>query len=285
MAPDSESLASPMASWDQADGAMLSSPLSTAGPTRSCCGRKKHSPAGPVPTAQGDIQILAKRTIQQPLSIQSPAIIPITAPLSTPSDQPHATHRVSDVSTEMMDCLCGPDCVCLGCTKHGNKTSDDGHLPGTQGMDCPVDCPSCIDNEHGGAWPTSSFYPASNHQWNASTSGSRSFTFYPSLSTNPHAQYASTSMSESDMMGGEDTLASLNFGAGLDWLLDPDAEGDYDPDLDAEGSPNPDYIDLPAFTIEESGPSSATKTHPQVEADPKSQINHQMECCTNKECC
>ncbi|KAG8765771.1 hypothetical protein FRC15_006763 [Serendipita sp. 397] len=267
------------------DPVTLSSPPACAEQKRSCCSGKKLTQVpsfSAVPQREsGAPQSLLGRTIQQPISISSLPNAPIAGPPIISPMHSRAPENISDPSNEMMECLCGPACVCLGCTKHGNYASGEADRQPSQGMDCPADCPSCIDNEHGAAWPTSSFHPSSN-QW---TSGG-AFSFYPSVPTTVFAPQASTSTSSAPRLLADDTLAVLNFSKSLDWLLDPDAEGDYDIDLDAEGSPNPEYIDLPSFAthMDTTDSTKPTKTPPAA-SDSETQQKHQMKCCTDRTCC
>jgi hypothetical protein len=123
---------------------------------------------------------------------------------------------------EVMACLCGPSCLCNGCTKHRPYGDADGTGDANGcGIGCPPDCPSCSNNEDGFVWPSSSIRgPSSDRLRFVSSVGPR-----PTL---PHARgYSGIPDSFFESMSG----------------LDMD-EG-YDDELDAEGSPDPMYITLP----------------------------------------
>ena len=152
---------------------------------------------------------------------ETPVELP-TSPKPSSSKLSHTPHG--------MDCLCGPGCLCLGCTKHQRNPDADTHT--TESGNCPPDCPSCIDNQSGAAWPGS----LSSHP--------KPGVFAPlpaqKLVTSSSSWFAPSSTSHN-------------------YELDLDAEGEYDDELDAEGSPDPEFCNLLEYA-EIPPPAKAGKT-------------------------
>jgi hypothetical protein len=183
-------------------------------PARSCC-RK----------ATSSSQSTSDDKVEEELSVKK-ATTSLSAARSPPSSlgleflqpqalaQSHITPGPPRSSSQSvshgMDCLCGPACLCLGCTKHQqNRDGDDDS--NMHSGDCPPDCPSCVDNKFGAAWPASSG------------------TFAPLLGR--------TAVGLSNWFGFS-TMAQNS-------ELDLSAEGEYDDEMDAEGSPDPEFCKLP----------------------------------------
>lgn len=202
------------------------------GPSRTCCCRKsaKHS-RSPSLQSSGDASALVQPAVD-PSSVTSALSLQTTVPqlatgISAHSSVP-ATSPVDEETSpidEEMACHCGPSCLCQGCTKH----SPYGDSKGTgnsvvHGMGCPPDCQSCT-NENG-------FVLAST---------SRSCGRHAFNPTKGRQQPGPSHFSHETKM--------LTFGSAM--------EGYWDDELDAEGSPDPDYIMLPDVLT--------TETHKGVE--------------------
>jgi len=110
--------------------------------------------------------------------------------------------------------------MCFGCTKH--RPYGDEEVTGDTVMHepgCPPDCPSCSNMEDGFAWPSTSTRNT--------------------LSFNQSAGQIQKSLSHSIHTT---KIPGVSFSANMD-------EG-WDDELDAEGSPDPDYVSLPDVSTE-----------------------------------
>lgn len=94
-------------------------------------------------------------------------------------------------------------------------------------MHCPEGCPSCVDNSHGLEAPPRSHLGVMEYESGATARFSLGG-FTSNVSTNEYSTW-----------------------------YNMDAEGEYDDELDAEGSPDPDYCPLPLIDEQEHGKTVA----------------------------
>jgi hypothetical protein len=195
------------------------SPTDRIRPARSCCSQKASSPSQS--NSHDNVEELPSKTEITPLSAAKSPPSSLGLELLHPQTPmqsyvtPGSPKSSSQSVSHGMDCLCGPACLCLGCTKHQQNLDGDTDAV-MHSADCPPDCPSCVDNSCGAAWPTS----------HASTSG----TLAPLLGRR-------TAVGPSSWFGPSATTQNFD--------LDLGAEGEYDDEMDAEGSPDPEFCQLP----------------------------------------
>lgn len=218
----------------------------TCAPVRSCCSRKPTTGSVPKTAASSHANV-------------TPGAIP------SPGFQSGLVLQTQP-AVEYMECLCGPGCQCVGCAQHNQGDSESMVH---DGMSCPVDCPSCVDNTHGAAWPSSFAHPSSN---GSSMYGSmpNTFTFHQDMSVDQLPLSLDVDLSNLGVMSSWDAQAI--------WSALTETSGD---DIDADGSPNPDYIPLP-----EEGVLRATipKNTSSVSAIAENN-SRPLACCVTKTCC
>ena len=191
-------------------------------PIRSCCANKRKRAisehgARASSTKAGALFTPAaasssSREPVQPLHI-STKFVPLPIFLSPPTAIATASNTITESEQELMEwtCQCGARCLCLGCKRHqGEYASDE------PGVLCDENCPTCMDNELGPEMPTMNgglglvgVRPHHRRAHSLSASGT-------SLDVASFAAYE------------EDTGAGLG---DLGWE-------------DAEGSPDPDFLEL-----------------------------------------
>jgi hypothetical protein len=222
-------------------------PSAGAGPIRSCCARKKamHSRSSSITGVSTVISLSVEQTSQE---IQNRLVAvsgnkPITSTpsmegsssmrdvlLSTNEVQTNTSHDVLVLDQdEAMECLCGPTCLCLGCKTHRHHGDDIISELGSHAFGCPPDCPSCIDNECG---------PVLLTTYLGSATSSAYYTQDEGIS---NVDLGGSSLSQMREVGWRPALSPK---PEWDWkeLLEDDEE------LDAEGSPDPEFRPLPVVS-------------------------------------
>ncbi|PVG01901.1 hypothetical protein CPB86DRAFT_780772 [Serendipita vermifera] len=222
-------------------------PSAGAGPIRSCCARKRaaHSRSSSITGPLNQTSILVEQTSQE-LQNRLTSLLDDNLITPTPSNQggssikdvlPSNNEVENSISTGFfvldqdsgMECLCGPSCLCLGCKTHRHPGDDILSERGSHAFGCPPDCPSCIDNECGPVLLTTYLGSAT------------SSAYYAQDNPISNVNLAQTSLSQMREDGWGPALSPK---PEWDWrdLLEDDEE------LDAEGSPDPDFRPLPVVS-------------------------------------